>query len=32
MNGNNPLLLQYIIKAIKWTIIIIKEFHFLHFM
>ena len=26
-NGKNPLLFQFIRKAIKWTVIIIEEFH-----
>ena len=26
-NGNNPLLFQFIRKAIEWTVIIIEEFH-----
>jgi hypothetical protein len=26
-NGKNPLFFQFIRKAIKWTVIIIEEFH-----
>ena len=26
-NGKNPLLFQFIRKAIEWTVIIIEEFH-----